>query len=334
MATRVGALRVPALLLLVLGRSPGVCEETPEAAPAPPPPLPELDLDKLYPAPKASFTRIANRLLARARAKRTGADLSRARFELFQADWVRGHEGPEGVSEPGRWAYTRRGNAQVVGNGLVHTPQVVDIPETIKELTVSTATGQPRTITFRFRVQASDEKPGQDPKKAAVLGKEEMELQIIQHPGDKSVRVVLDPLTFRKHQASLSSNWVKEEEEEEETDSKKKKAGSAKKPAKKGDEGAEEKGEAVAKEARPVDPREEAARSEVTIITGFKADENDMVVRFRRKWEGFEDKVVDGALHIDMDSTLSTALFYEIPGKSGKLQRFRAAYFQKGHKIE
>jgi hypothetical protein len=251
------------------------------------------------------------------------------RFELFESVWTPGSTS-QGAISPGYWSFTKRGDAAVVGKGMIHPSRVVDIPETKKELRVSAAPGKPRSLSFRLQVQASDEHGDKDPRLANLLGREVIEVQILQHPGDKSVRVVLDPLTFRRHQSALTSNWVEEEAEPA-------KKGPGKKVA--GKKTADPKGAAPEEEeetpppAAPPGP-EDAARSEVTVIKSFKAEEGQIVVHFRRKWQGLENKVVDGALFIDMDSSLSSALFYWIPGKSGKLQRFRAAHFQKGHRIE
>ena len=291
--------------------------------------LPDLELDKLYTAKKASFQTIANRLLKLTRAKKFGKDESYVRFELFESVWTPGATSQYSTS-PGYWSFMKRGDAAVVGKGMIHPSRVVDIPETKKELRVSAAPGKPRTIWFRLQVQASDEHGDKDPRLANLLGREVIEVQIIQHPGDKSVRVVLDPLTFRRHQSALTSNWVEEEAEPPKKGSGKKVDG--KKTADPKGAAPEEKEEAPPPAAPP--GPEDAARAEITAIKSFKAEEGQIVVHFRRKWQGLENKVVDGALFIDMDSTLSSALFYWIPGKSGKLQRFRAAHFQKGHRIE
>ncbi len=284
-------------------------------------PQPELDLDKLYLVQKGSFQRIATRLMSLTRAKTLDKTSSYVRFEPFEGEWARRPDPAGGNRQDfGEWVFKPRGQAQVIGNGRMWTPRAGDVQENVKELSVSVPSGKPRSLVFRFRVHASEETGTGPNKKVTVLGREEIEMQLIQHPGDKSLRLVLDSPTFRKHQESLSSNWVAEE-----------KTGSEKKG-----ENDKKSGKTPDGKAEPVAPVADAlpaARAEVTLVRFFQADEREIVVGFRRKWNGVENKVVDGTLHINMDSSLSTTLLYDVPTKSGKTEKLRVAYFIGGHKI-
>jgi hypothetical protein len=288
---------------------------------------PEIDLDKLYKVETVSFQRIASRLnsLARPRADLTSAW---ARFELFEPVSVRLPPDYYGGPSNGFKVYLKQhGKAFVIGNGRMWAPREGDSQENFKDLTVSLRRGHPRTLTYRFRVHATVENGTGPNPPVTILGRELFEFQLIEHPGDKSLRLVLDPATFRQHQASVSSNWVVEEE----TGSPEENKGvGKKKETKKKDE--EEKQDKGNKQEPPAD---EAARSEITLVRSFKADERAIVIGFRRKWSGAGDRVVDGALHVEMNPSLVTNLYYELPAKdSKKTRRVRAAYFIGGHKAQ
>jgi hypothetical protein len=286
-------------------------------------PPPELDLDKLYTVQKGSFARLASRLMSLTRAKTESKSYAHVRFQPFEGEWAsRPDPTGGGRRDFGEWVFIPRGQAQVIGNGRMWSPRPADVQLSFKELTVLVPPGKPRSLHFRFEVCATEADGNRfgPSKKATVLGREGIEMQLLQHPGDKSLRLVLDPMTFRTHQGSLDSNWVVEE-----------KRGPEKKNEDEKKDGKLPEGKAAP--PAPVADPVTAAASEVTLVKYFQADEREIIVGFRRKWSGLENRVVDGRLHINMDSSLSTTLYYDVPTKSGKTEKLRVAYFIGGHRI-
>jgi len=285
------------------------------------------DPDKLFNAPEKSWSKLASRLAFFADAQRQGQD-SHARIELFFGELHQSRlEDASGRYIKESWTFHRRGDAQVLGTGKkMWIPREGDVGQTVKELWVRSAPGGLRTIRFLFRVHASkSEKVGlQD--RVTVLGREEIELQIIEDPRDKTLRVLLDPQTYLKNQTWVTSNRADDEPAAEEG----KPAAEEEKEEKKPE--SPDRGDAP-QPTRPEEKRPKDPRSEITLVKSFKADDNSIIVRFRKKWSGAEDKVVDGTLQIQLDTLLSTALFYEVPAKSGKPAKVKAAYFQKGNRI-
>jgi hypothetical protein len=297
---------------------------------------PELAFDKLYKVESPSFQRIATRLNSLARSRTSDRTYSWARFELFEPVPVRLPPDYEGGPSNGFKVYLKqRGKALVLGNGKLWAPRHGDFQENFKNLSVSVAAGKPRTLVYSFRVHASVENGTGPNPPVTILGREGIEFQLIEHPGDKSLRLVLDPQTFLKHQETVSSNWVEEEESVSKEDEKKGKKKAKEKDKEKEGEKKDQKEEAANKEEGKKAKEEEGTRSEITLVRSFKADERSIVIGFRRKWTAAGDKVVDGTLHIEMSPSLNTSLYYELPGKEpGKTRRIRAAYFIGGHKAQ
>jgi hypothetical protein len=254
-----------------------------------------------------------------AKARSTGPDYSYVRFEPFEAQWVRLPDATR--RDIGKWTFKPAGQAQVIGGGRMWIPRVGDVQQNVKELTVTAYTGKPRSLRFVFRVHASVEKGEGPAKTVTVLGREEIEVQLLQRPGEKSFRVVLDPLTFRKHQAMLDSNWVAEEEQ------------AAKEEEKKRPRDGKEDKDAATEPPAPEPEAEQGPGSEVTLVRYFKADDREITIGFRRKWSAGGNRVVNGTLHIRLNSTLNSSLYYDAVTKSGKPGKVLAASFTKGHRI-
>jgi hypothetical protein len=273
-----------------------------------------LDLDKCYKVGAPTFQRLAARLNGVARPRARDKTFSWARFELFEPVPYSAPSGYDGTSRVLNVWLKQRGKALVLGNGRLWAPREGDSRENFKDLTVSVRPGHPRSIKYSFRVHATIENGTGPNPPVTILGRDGIELQLIEHPEDKSLRLVLDPETFREHQESVISNWIKEEQEVPKAEGK--------------------TAEGKKKEAKKEPPQGDAS-SEITLVRSFKADERSIVVGFRRKWKGLGDQVVDGSLHIEMNPSLTTNLYYELPGKEpGKTQRIRAAYFVGGHKAQ
>jgi hypothetical protein len=295
------------LALLVVQVDP--CRAQPQGRGQQGPSLPELDLDKLYKVEGTTFPKLAQRFVSMSRATTRGQG-SYLRLELFEGELA----SLPSPNQPTftKWVFKLRGKAQVLGRGLMWAPRSGDVGQNYKELSVSVAPGAPRSVVYRFGVHASKvEKLGKQ-EIPQVLGHEEMELHLIEHPDDKSLRLVLDPASFRRHQASLARNWVEEAKEEPR----------AKEEPKQDEE-----------------PRAQAGlagldgSAEVTLVRSCKVQDRALVIGFRRKSSELGGRVLDGIFHVELSPTLDATLTYTVPAESGKPKKVVAAYFYMGHKI-
>jgi hypothetical protein len=319
------------LALLVVQVDP--CRAQPQGRGQQGPSLPELDLDKLYKVEGTTFPKLAQRFVSMSRATTRGQG-SYLRLELFEGELA----SLPSPNQPTftKWVFKLRGKAQVLGRGLMWAPRSGDVGQNYKELSVSVAPGAPRSVVYRFGVHASKvEKLGKQ-EIPQVLGHEEMELHLIEHPDDKSLRLVLDPASFRRHQASLARNWVEEAKEEPRAkEEPKQDEQSRAKEEPRGKEDARDKDEPKEKE----EPRAQAGlagldgSAEVTLVRSCKVQDRALVIGFRRKSSELGGRVLDGIFHVELSPTLDATLTYTVPAESGKPKKVVAAYFYMGHKI-